>query len=579
MTTRAMISGVSGMRANGIKMDVIGNNIANLNTVGYKSHKALFADLLSQTVSGGTAAVTGGTGGMNPVQVGLGVQVASIQSNFQQGSLMATGKITDLAISGEGFFVLDNESAILYSRDGAFGLDTDSTLVNPANGYKVQGWTADSDGMVSTLGAVGDITIPFGSSTVAAATSEVDLVGNLDSSGDDGESSIAVSGVMYEDNTQTVRASATSALTGLYDASGNALNLENGDTLTVGATKGAGTITTRTFTVGTTGTTLDDFREFMEHTFGITGDSSTSASEGVRISGSASGETDGQLAVIGNIGDANAITEITISGTDAGGGSVLNTTAFQQIFGPDVGNNGFTELNEADGESSFTQTTLYDSLGQAHTVDLIFSRVSANTYSFFANSDDNFLAGSRGSSVRASAGVLSFTSAGAYTSFTGNSVELNLTNGATTPLNVDIDGQELTGFGSTSSVNVSAQDGFPPGNLNSYTIGETGLITGIYSNGLTRDIAQIAMATFPNEEGLLLQGDNLYAPGVNSGPVSVGAALLDGRGSINSGYLENSNVDLAEEFSQMIMTQRAYQANARTINVADALLAESVNLV
>jgi flagellar hook protein FlgE len=574
-----MIAGVSGMRANGLKMDVIGNNIANLNTVGYKSHKALFSDLLSQTVSGGTAAVAGSMGGQNPVQVGLGVQIASIASDFSQGSLIASGKITDLAISGEGFFILDNGSAVLYSRDGAFGVDTNSNLVNPANGFKVQGWMADDEGDVSALGAVGDITIPFGSSVIAAATSEVTLVGNLDSSGDDGLSAIAASGVMYEDNTQTVRATGATLLTDLFDASGNELNLETGDYLTVGATKGAGTITTRTFTVGTTGTTLADLREFMEHTFGITGDSNTGQTEGVLISGTDAGETVGQLVVVSNIGDANAITEITISGTDVGGLDTLSTAAFQQIFGPDVGNNGFTQMQEGDGESSFTQTTVYDSLGQAHTVDLIFSRVSANLYSFFANADDNFLEGSRGTSVRASAGVLEFTTSGAYTSFTGNSLSLNLTNGAATPLVIDLDGTDLTGFGTTSSINVGAQNGFPPGNLNSFTIGENGLITGIYSNGLTRDIAQIALATFPNEEGLLLQGGNLYAPGVNSGTVSIGQALVDGRGSINSGYLENSNVDLAEEFSQMIITQRAYQANARTINVADALLAESVNLV
>jgi len=574
-----MIAGVSGMRANGLKMDVIGNNIANLNTVGYKSHKALFSDLISQTMSGGTAAVLGTQGGQNPVQVGLGVQLASIASDFSQGSLMSTGKITDLAISGEGFFVLDNGSAVLYSRDGAFGLDTNNQLVNPANGYKVQGWMTDDDGVVSALGEVGDITIPFGSSMIAEPTTEISLVGNLDSSGDNGLSAISASGIMYEDNTQTVRATGSTLLTDLYDASGNSLNLESGDYLTIGATKGAGTITTRTFTIGETGTTLDELREFMEHTFGITGDANTSHTEGVLISGTDAGETDGQLVIVSNIGDANAITEITISGTDVGGLQVLSTTAFQQIFGPDVGNNGFTEVQEGDGESSFTQTTVYDCLGQAHTVDLVFARVSENLYSFFANADDNFLAGSRGTSVRPQAGILQFTHCGANTTFSGNSLILELTNGAATPMTVDFDGSELTGYGATTSVNVGAQNGFPPGNLNSFTIGEDGLITGIYSNGLTRDIAQIALATFPNEEGLLLQGGNLYAPGVNSGVVSIGRALVDGRGSINSGYLENSNVDLAEEFSQMIITQRAYQANARTINVADALLAESVNLV
>lgn len=603
MTTRALIAGVSGLNAHALKMDVIGNNIANINTTGYKSSTALFADLLSQTINGGTAAVSGGTGGQNPVQVGLGVTLSTVQTDFSQGSLNATGKITDMAVSGSGFFVMNNGTSTLYSRDGAFSLDTNNNLVNPANGYRVQGWSADSAGTISSLGPVGDITIPFGTSTIASATSEVSLAGNLNSGGDDGQSSIAFSGAMFTDNgglTGGNFATSSTLLTALYDSEGNALNLEAGDTLSIGATKGAGTITTRTFTV-TSSTTLSDLTQFMEHTFGITGDTQVSGSEGVMITGetatvsssywptdvsvsgasvqTAGNASSGRIGIISNIGDANALTSITISGTDAGGSSTLNTAAFQKIFGPDVGNNGFTQVQAADGETSFSQIEVYDSLGQAHTVDLVFARAAANTYSFFANSDDNFLAGSRGTSVRASAGVLELQSSGAYTAFTGNSISLNLTNGATTSLDIDIDGTELTGFGTSTSINLDGQDGFPPGNLSSYTIGTTGVITGIYSNGLTRDIAQIALATFSNDEGLLLQGGNLFAPGVNAGTASIGAASQDGRGSINSGYLENSNVDLAAEFSEMILTQRGYQANARTISTADSLLAEAVNLV
>ncbi|PJF34101.1 MAG: hypothetical protein CUN57_00425, partial [Phototrophicales bacterium] len=261
------------------------------------------------------------------------------------------------------------------------------------------------------------ITIPNGSLTIASATTTLTLEGNVNSGGDDGVPSVAYSGLMYSSSTiiDANRATASTALTSLYDANGNALNLESGDTLTVGATKGAGTITTRTFTVGTTGTTLGDFREFIQHTFGIVADSNTSYNEGVALSGVSSGQTAGRLIVTSNIGDANAITEITISGTDAGGSSTLNTTAFQSIFGPDVGNNGFTQSQAADGESAFSQMTVYDSTGLSHTVDLIFSRASASTYSFFAIANDNFSAGSRGTSVRSTAGTLSFSSSGAFT--------------------------------------------------------------------------------------------------------------------------------------------------------------------
>ena len=300
MSTRALIAGVSGLRSHALKMDVIGNNIANINTVGFKSSKALFEDLISQTVNGGTGAQSGGTGGLNPIQVGLGTRLGSIQTDFSQGSLQATGKVTDLAISGNGYFVLNDGTETLYSRDGAFSLNSLNQLVNPANGFRVQGWQADADGTLNTLTTVGNIEVPFGSSTVSNATSTVRLVGNLNSGGSDSVPEVAESGRIWTDAAQTLAATTASSLTGLFDNSGNALNLEVGDTITLGATRGAGSITTRTFTVQT-GDTLEELRQFMQDTLGIVADGNTTISEGVTMSGTSGN----QLVVTSNIGSVN----------------------------------------------------------------------------------------------------------------------------------------------------------------------------------------------------------------------------------------------------------------------------------
>jgi len=571
--SRALFAGVTGLNANAFALDVIGNNIANLNTTAFKGSRALFGDLLAQTISGGTAAVSGGTAGINPIQIGTGVRILGVDTDYSQGAFLTSGNVTDVAISGSGFFVLNNGSSTVYTRDGAFAVDLDGALISPFTGYRVQGWQAEDDGTLNVNAATTDVTIPLGTSTIAEASTTMTLVGNLNSSSTtDGESTTAFSGSIYAG--AAVDAVAGTLLTALTDVGGTALGLENGDSLTVSASKGTGAITTRTFTVGTTGTTLGDFATFMQHTFGITTDTNTAGTEQVTVSG-------GQIAIQGNIGVSNALTAIVISGTDANpGGIALNATVFNGFFAPDA-LNGFTETNTASGESSFSQMIVYDSLGVGHTVDLLFARADAdqNIWSFFAIGNDSFEAGTSGTSLLSTAGRLEFASTGEMSSFTGNTFSHNINTGASTPLSVDVDGNLLTQYGTATDVTMSEQDGFPPGVLESFTIAATGVVTGIFSNGLTRNLAQIALAEFTNEDGLIKTGENLFQPGANAGTPAIGAPGSGGRGSLNSGFLEQSNVDLARQFSNLIIVQRAYQASARTITAADALLAEAVNLV
>ena len=176
---RSMFSAISGLRGHQIMMDVIGNNIANVNTVGFKSGRVNFQDILSQTLHGATAP-QGGLGSINPAQIGLGMTVAGIDVLQTQGNLQSTGKTTDMAIQGDAFFIESDGSSVSYTRDGAFDIALDGSLANPASGLKVQGWQANAAGAIDITQPITNLTIPIGQRTTALETSHVTLSGNLD---------------------------------------------------------------------------------------------------------------------------------------------------------------------------------------------------------------------------------------------------------------------------------------------------------------------------------------------------------------------------------------------------------------
>jgi flagellar hook protein FlgE len=388
-------------------MDVIGNNIANVNTVGFKSGRVNFQDILSQTFRGASAP-NNGLGSVNPAQVGLGVTVAGIDVLHTQGNLQSTGRLTDMAIQGDGMFVLSDGSRNYYTRDGSFDISLDGSLVNPALGLKVQGWVANAAGVVDTTTATTDVMIPLGQRTTALATSTASLRGNLDA------------------------------------------------------------------------------------------------------------------------------------------GSAVGATASTTI-------------------------NLYDTLGVRHSVRVTFTKTAANAWSWAAATDPSDV----GTSTT-STGTATFTPSGALLASTG-SISLALTNGATTPVNVPLDLAQMTQFSGVSAIS-GLTDGFTSGTLVTFTIGSGGDITGVYTNGQTQALGQIAMASFVNPGGLLRQGQNLFAESSASGSASIGEPGTSGRGSVTTGNLEMSNVDLATQFTGMITAERGFQANGRVITTSDEMLQELVNL-
>lgn len=427
---RALFTAVTGLKAQQTKLDVVANNIANVNTTGYRSSRVLFQDLFSQTLSGPSAPAAT-NGGTNPRQVGLGVQIGSIDVNYGQGSLVTTGVNSDLAIQGNGFFVLSDGITNVYTRDGSFTVNSVGTLIDPATGMRVQGYTADASGVVDPQNSIlGDITIPLGADGIASATTEAELTGNLN------------------------------------------------------------------------------------------------------------------------------------SGTNANEVVVRNIEVF-------------------------------DSLGTARNVEMTFTKTAnANEWTWNATYDNGTTTPSVGS------GTLTFTPNGnvAAGSETGtiNITATDLGSGATAPvdpLSVTVDFSNITQLAppvdpaadpnaqAPSDITLRSQNGFPLGVLQSFSIGANGQVIGVYTNDRTQVIAQVALANFANVGGLTREGNNSFRQSPASGLANIGTPGTGGRGSVSGGVLESSNTDLGTEFSEMIITQRAFQANSRTITAADTLLQEAVNLV
>lgn len=400
---RSMNSAISGLRAHQTKLDVTGNNIANVNTVGYKASQTVFEDTLSQVVRNGSAP-TAEAGGTNPAQVGLGVKVAGITTNFEQGAAQNTGRSTDFMISGDGFFVTRAGNEQVYTRAGSFNYDAAGNLVTP-DGALLQGWMAEG-GAVDTNGAIETLTVPFG-------------------------------GVMQPERT-------------------------------------------------TTG------------------------------------------AVVGNLSSA------------AAGGTGVQT-----------------------------QITVYDALGTAKQVTIAFSKnAAANTWD-----------------VRTSDGTTTLNTQVTFSTAvgtegepaTGAAYEFTPTDGVW-PDGIQIDLAELRQFGGPSSLAPARVDGNAMGSLQSISLSGDGTVMGVYSNNLREPIGKIALATFANPGGLAKAGNSSYRVGDNSGQPAIGEAGTGGRGSLIAGALEMSNVDLAEEFTGLIVAQRGFQANSRVISSSDEVLQDLVNL-
>ncbi len=459
---RSLYSGVSGLQNHQTRMDVIGNNISNVNTTGFKRGRVNFQDMISQQLSG-AAKPTDEIGGVNAKEVGLGMTVASIDNIFNQGNLQSTGVSTDIAIQGNGFFVLKSGEESFYTRNGAFGLDMNGTLVNPATGMRVQGWMAeDVNGqmMVSTAATPTDLVIPVGSKDPAKETTNVNFACNLNKNTPE-----ILEGASPEDIVKGTWGTEQK----IYDSFGNE------HMLSVTFRRVVGTPNQWEATVNID----EDNADFTQTRVGL-------------------GSTDGMgntfIVSFDNYGALQSVTDSAGNVTNPEGQVVIQTS----FAVPD---------SNVDEEGNPYRQTLNINLG---------------TIGSFKDT--------------------------------------------------------ITQSSSKSTTKAFYQDGYTMGYLDNFKIDSSGVITGVYSNGTNRTIGQIAMASFTNQQGLEKAGDNTYVESNNSGMARIGESGVAGKGTLMAGALEMSNVDLSEQLTDMIVTQRGFQSNAKTIQTADTLLETVLSL-
>jgi len=550
--TSAMLVGLTGIKSNQYTIDTVGDNVANVNTTAFKNQRALFETNFYRTIAEGTAP-NDLQGGTNPRQIGFGSSLAAIQRNFEQGSIQGTGVKSDVAVDGDGFFILQTAANTqIYTRDGAFGLDEDNTLVS-AEGHLVQGFAADDAGQI-VAGTLSNLVIPLGNDSEARVTTVAVMEGNLDAA----STPAAVGAVSQTAALQTAGGAATtgSALTALVDSDGAPL-FADGDVVTIrNVQKGGGDMPDAQFVVGVDGNTLGDLASYLESVLAI----DTTISAGGQTAGVTVDAT-GALVITSNPGEANAV--------NVEASNIRNDTSGILPF-------AFTST-PAVGDGVTTALSVFDSLGNPLEVRLRFALESQDqsgtVWRFFAEST-----GDSDVSPLLGTGTLSFDQNGQLVASSGTDVTVDrVNNGSASPLNFTLDFSDVTGlnFGdAASSVRMATQDGTPGATLIDYGIDQDGVIVGTFSNGATRVYGQLALARFQNNEGLNAQGDNAFQVGVNSGDAQITTAGLDGAGTLQSGALEQSNVDLSREFVNLITASTGFTAASRVVRSADDLLQE-----
>ncbi|MEM6561543.1 MAG: flagellar hook-basal body complex protein [Planctomycetota bacterium] len=564
--TQTLFTGLSGIDTNQTRLNVVGNNIANVNTVGFKSSRALFKPQFYVTDASGSppGAEFGGT---NPSQRGLGATIATIQKDFSAGSIEPTGKSTDLAIEGNGFFVVENGGDQLYTRDGSFQLNQNNELVNSSGAF-VQGWTADEDGNI-VRGALDKLQIPLGGATKAEATENVVLKGALNTEGQ------VASGATILATQDVEVAGATpaggDALINVVPAGGGAPLFNIGDVLTLDAQKGDAGLGEITFEV-TGASTVADLQNFFRQGLGVQpGQPSAGAlTSGVVIEDTGVGAF-GRLVVLGNRGEANAL-KVTGSGL-TGSGIALNEVS---AFGEDSG---------AVGEGIRTTIPVYDSLGTSVLLDvrmtLEATTGAGTTWRYHVESqndtDYTFEDGDIDAGRFIASGTVQFDTLGNVLGPSDFSVDITREDtGSGTPLSINLDFSQVSAVADDSTL--SAQpDGAAAGTLTTFGIGDNGVITGTFTNGLNETIGQIAIAAFDNPVGLQDEGANMFRTAANSGEPQILAPTESLAGKIRSGSLELSNVDLSGEFINMIISSTGFSAASRVISTSDELLTELIN--
>jgi flagellar hook protein FlgE len=551
---RSLWSGVSGLQAHQIAMDVEGNNIANVNTVGFKYSRANFSDMLAQT-SKIASAPDGGLGGTNAVQVGLGSSVGSVSKIFSQGSLEKTDKNTDMAISGDGFFTVsaDGGKSYKYTRAGDFKFDANGMLVD-GNGYILQGWLYDeAEGKIDLASTVKDIKVDSSLTMPAKSSSSIRVKANLNA----GDYNEKTNPVFEVDNTgqfiTTEGDEATEDLAIVFNESGEKLGLKAGDSFKLAVAGGAET----EFAYGTDFTTVEDLRALLANQTGL----------GVSVN------SDGKFAIENTGGAAVAI---SVSEGLQNNENLTNLLTPLSTAGLQP---GFSTYSQGMATASHgTSIDILDSLGSKHTVRFDFRNTGEGQWAMKITSSAGTSIGGTPNENILLGGNVTFNSDGSLASANPSTLKFTGNNGSAPDQVIDLNLGSIGGFGGLTSYNAEtktagiSQDGFGAGDLVDVVVDPSGVVSGTFSNGKSIGLAQVAVTRFTNNEGLMNEGGNIFLQSANSGAAMIGEAGVGGRGAIQASYLEMSNVDLSRSLTKLIVVQRGFQSNSKTITTSDQML-------
>jgi flagellar hook protein FlgE len=537
---RSLFSGVSGLKNHQVMMDVIGNNISNINTVGFKSGRATFSEMFAQTLRGAMSP-TNGNGGSNPIQVGLGMNINTLDTLFSQGNIEATGQSTDLAIQGTGFFAVNRNGETMYTRAGTFTFDANGRLVHPGTGAILQGKLADATGNVPPGTRLEDLKISLDQKSAAKATSQVRFSGNLDASAS--IANITING--------------------------------NVDPTAVPGTQ-----------VDVTGTVVDGFGQNhdvvlrLTNTGANTWSLSTVSSTGATVAGGTATATFNPAT--GQLTGFTGMTPLRLTSTLVPPAPAMTIDLRALNLTQRAGTSSVTGTFREAAAPVNASVTIFDSLGNRNTVTLTFTKTAnLNEWSWGATVP------APASVTGGGSGTITFNPDGTLASFSyaggATALAIDPANGAS-PLSVSLDAGTPGVFAGitlnqgASNITPREQNGYGVGSLSNVSIDQTGNIVGAFSNGTVLTLGRVMLVEFNNPGGLLRSGENMYQVSGNSGTPAILTPGESSQSTIVSGALEQSNVDLADEFTKMIMAQRGFQSNARVITTSDEFLQEVVNL-
>jgi flagellar hook protein FlgE len=507
---------LTGLNSDSTALNTIANNLANMSTTGFKSQSVNFSDLFYEQV--------GSSGAGNPIQVGAGTQVASIQTNFTNGSPTSNGITTDAALQGNGFFVVNNGGTIELTRAGNFGTNPNGNLV-AQNGFEVMGFPA-LKGVVNTNAPLTAINIPVGQVEPPNATTNFSMTTTLDSSAAAG-TTVPGTVQVYDSMGKSYQATVT------YQKTGNntwSYSISMPDTLTANPTTAAG-VTTINYDLGSSGGTMATVNKGTNLTI------TAPATLGGTATTALPAFTGSPETVANYVTDLKAA--LTAAGITVGAGGVTVTS------------NAAGQLSISGAKISTSGNIVQDPIGTNVQGTLVFD--------------------ANGNLSSPSSDVSGITFAG----LSDAAQTMNLTwdlfgsSGAGTISQVD----------ATSAVASTNQDGYASGQYQSFTIGSDGTVSATFSNGQKLAVGQLALGNVANLQGLQLLGDGDYGTTLASGTASIGTAGSSGLGSIQDGALEASNVNISAEFSNLIIAQRAFEANSKAITTFDTVTQETINMI